>query len=202
MLTVFYGENRAKALEAFDKVKSSATVLPPEADLVEVASSQSIFGENFVVLVESLPADLVKKLAKLGAELREFEFSETDKKKREAEKKRENNRIYAFTDQLLVRDRRSLWLAYHEALRQGFEPEELYWKLSAQLKNINLAKQSGSASEAKMHPFVFGKCQSAGEKFSKEELSRLSIELLDLWHDSHTGRKELVLGLEQFILSV
>ena len=62
--------------------------------------------------------------------------------------------------------------------------------------------QTKDASEAGLHPFVYGKTKQALAKFPKPELAQLSSKILDLWQTSHGGGMEIDLALEQFILGI
>ena len=202
MLQIFYGNHRDKVLAAYRQALKSAVAVPDNANLEELAAGSSMFGDNFVLLEHDIDKELLAKLRELGAELNEYNYSDQEKK---AKKKLESDlqsRIYKFSDALLIRDRRALWVGYHRAISQGFDPEELFWKLSWQVKNILLASKTKSADEASMHPFVYSKSKQASQKFTEPELVGLSSSLLDLWHETHSGKKELPLALEQFILQV
>ncbi len=203
MLTIFYGENRNEVIKAYRKALGEGTTpITFESNLEEIASHKSMFGENFVLLEQELAPELKDRLEKLGAKLCEFKFSKQEKLEKEKLEKGLQSRIYKFSDTLLARDRRALWIGYHRALSQGFEPEELYWKLAWQVKNILIAHKSNTATEADQHPFVYAKSKQASQKFSQSELINLSSGLLDLWRDAHNGKKELPLALEQFILTI
>jgi len=228
MLVVFCGDDVQKAEEAFLVAAEGVPRLDLESleagDLEELARHRDLFGNavryacrgalpreakllaqspnTFIFLTDELSAALKKELSKHGAELCEYNLSVKARQDIEREEKREAARIYKVSDALLARDRRGLWVAYQRALTEGFDPEELYWKLSWQIKNILIASQASSATEAGLHPFVFQKSRGALAKYDKEELIALSGTLLDLWRDTHSGRKELPIALEQFILSV
>jgi len=202
VLRIFYGNNRDKVLVAYRQALTSATAVPEDANLEEIAAHNSLFDENFVLLEYELEEELVGRLKELGAELNEYNFSDKEKKDKKRIENELQSRIYKFSDALLTHDRRGLWVGYHRAISQGFDPEELFWKLSWQVKNILVAGKAKNAGEAGMHPFVYGKSKSANNKFSRGKLINLSGKLLELWRDTHSGRKELPLALEQFILEV
>ncbi|HEY9583081.1 MAG TPA: hypothetical protein VJK09_02090 [Candidatus Paceibacterota bacterium] len=229
MLVVFYGDNLSKAEQAYKSHISELPVLPIDSEfpnLEEVAKHASIFGDKqiyagrgvlatepdiamlvdsphqFIFLEPVLPKEIIKRLEKAGAKINEFSLSERELKEGERVKKQLDSRIYKFSDALLVRDRRSLWIAYYRAISQGFDPEELFWKLFWQMKNILLVSSAKSAKEVSMHPFVFDKSRTALNKFTKGELVKFSGNLLDIWSETHSGKKELPISLEQFILSI
>lgn len=157
----------------------------------------------FCFFEAKLPAPAKKELERLNA-LELFEKSETEREKEKWQEKREAAKIFSVTDALARRDRRGLWIEYWRAMLNGLDPEDVFWKLQWQVKNMLLAAGSKDAAEAALHPFVFGKARAGAANFKHIELISYSSKLLDLWANAHAGDygQDLDLALEQFILGV
>lgn len=96
--------------------------------------------------------------------------------------KKETFNVFALANALGNRDRKQFWLLLTKAAHTGVAPENiagvLHWKVRDML------------------------AKGAAGKYSKEELTGLSRELMELYHDSHRGRGELSLLLERFALTL
>jgi DNA polymerase III delta subunit len=110
--------------------------------------------------------------------------------------------IFSLTDALALRDKKSLWLLLTEALQKGKTAEEITGTLLWQLKTIRVAAQTESASEARMKPFVYDKAKRALKKFSLEELTDYAHDLVVLYHEGHTGKRDIERALERWVLGL
>jgi len=228
MLTVYCGDDIKKAEAGFASATKGATRLVPdllpEGALEELAAHADMFGtgtsyafrgdlpENYVILIKSpsnffilasvLTPPVKKSLIKQGAILEEYSLSESSKVAKEKLDKQKSGRIFKVADRLAARDRKGLWIEYWRLMESGVDAEEIFWKLQWQTKAMLVSSRASSASEAGLHPFVYSKSRAGAANYSKEELISISGKLLDLWRDTHSGRKELPLALEQFILEI
>jgi DNA polymerase III delta subunit len=110
--------------------------------------------------------------------------------------------IFALTDALSARDKKSLWILLTEAWTTGKSSEEIIGTLGWQLKTIRLAAQTKSAEEAGLKPFVYDKAKRALKKFTEEEIAERAHELVMLYHDGHSGRRDIDRALEKWVLTV
>lgn len=108
--------------------------------------------------------------------------------------------IFALTDALCTRDKKSLWILLSEAWQAGKSSEEIIGTLMWQLKVLRLVAVSGSPDEAQLKPFVYEKAKRGLKKFTLEELVDRSHALVTLYHDGHTGRRDLDRSLEAWVL--
>lgn len=158
---------------------------------------------HFIFLESKLPVAISKSLRASGAELMEFALSVRARQEIEWQEKKRKNEIFKLTDALGERDRKRLWILYHSALLRGLDPEEVYWKFIWQIKTVLLSMQTKSASEAGLHPFVYQKARQAAGRFGGvAALGGLFRKLLNVWSATISGRTEISLGLEQFILNI
>ena len=109
---------------------------------------------------------------------------------------------FALTDALVARDKKALWLQLRTLLDNGLRGEEIVGTLWWQLKTMRMAGLTKSAEEAGMKDFSYNKAKQALRKYSKEEVERLSQELLVLYHDAHAGKGDMELSLEKWVLGV
>lgn len=110
--------------------------------------------------------------------------------------------VFAITDALGRRDKKSLWATYHKAIFSGSEPEELHGLLLWQVKTLLVAAQSKNATESGLKPFVWTKSQSFLKNFKEDELKKMSANLVELYHDTRRGIVDFDVALERFILGV
>ena len=145
----------------------------------------------FVVLEGPLLAAAKKKYQKHAAA---FDECNADKAER--------YNIFALAEALAKKDKKQLWVLLHDAKAAGLREEEIIGMLWWQLKSLRLAAVTGSPEEANMKRFPYEKAKRALTKFAPGEVERLSHSLLTLYHDSHAGKREIDLALEQWTLSV
>ena len=105
-----------------------------------------------------------------------------------AAKKEEAFNMFSITYIFAARDRKKLWLQLHEALRAGVVPEAVAGMIHWKIRDM-LARRSFSEGG-------FAK----GEKYSTEELHRISGEMVTLYNESHRGAGDLALLLERYFL--
>ena len=99
----------------------------------------------------------------------------------EAKKKAESFNMFGLAQTFGTRDKKKIWIGLQKAARVDAAPEAvagmLHWKVRDML----------------------GKGSSA---YTKEELNKISRDLVALYHDSHRGAGELELLLERFALTL
>jgi len=170
--------------------------------LLEYGNSVSLFGETPVIIVENLIKEgqvdlsqeelLFLKDSKtiiiwneekiLAPDIKKYKnFSTIEDFKNEKVKQNTKINIFGISDAYSFRDKIKTWFLYRDAINKGSSPEEisgiLFWKIKTMIL-------------------------SGGTKFfSKEELIASSSILVSLYHNSHKGECDFVVGLEQFILS-
>jgi hypothetical protein len=74
-------------------------------------------------------------------------------------KKSEFN-IFSLSDNLFQKDKKSLWLNYHQALKSGLPPEQIFANFFYGLKSLNLAEKF-SEKESGLKTYPYKKAQSA-----------------------------------------
>ena len=126
------------------------------------------------------------------------EYAEETQKYVVSEKKAFNT--FGLSDALIARDKKTLWMLLQEAWKDGRSNEEIIGALFWQLKILRLAEVTKNAEEAGQKPFVYDKAKRGLKKFGEGELTRLSYELVELYHEGHTGKKVLGDALETWIL--
>lgn len=179
-------------LDGVLKNKDSKDVLIKS--LKEIVSSENIF----ILIEEKIDKGTLSKLEKAAKSgsgaVQEFVGKDIQEKKQ--------FNVFKMTDALGRRNKKSLWVLYQEALKNGVSGEEIYGILFWQIKSMMLAGVSNSASEAGLNPFVFKKSTDFLKNYTKEEIQKLSSTLVRIAHDSRRGIHELDIALERFILGV
>jgi DNA polymerase III delta subunit len=106
--------------------------------------------------------------------------------------------VFHIVDAISEKDRSRAWLLFQKALFLGFDPEEVFWKIVWQIKNLMLVKKNC----LNLHPYVFKKINAASRFFTEEELSRCSLELINLYHNSRRGLVDMETGVEKFLIKL
>ncbi len=162
----------------------------------------------------SLPSNLKEELAKqCGADLwslsQELEkYCLTLKTDSFSENKKEETNIFHITDAIASRDKSRAWFLFRQAMMNGMDAEEIFWKIVWQIKNLLLIKKLMPASEKKitettrLHPYVVKKTASASRLFTEEELSKYSSELIELYHNSRRGLADFDTGVEKILIKL
>jgi len=97
-----------------------------------------------------------------------------------AEKKTEFN-VFGLADALAKRDRKTLWLLLMKALREGLAPENIAGVLAWKARTMLAASRAPD---------------------DREQLQKISRDIVVAYHDAHRGAGELGLLLERFVLNV
>lgn len=207
MIYVLTGNDFKKKSAYVEKISRGALVVVLDEDslnkenILSFSSTASLFGETTVVIIDSFSKtdiDLSKKdIEEMSSSLNIFIFleekllvSDLNKFKKNAtiedfslkEKtaKNKSGDNFAIADNFAKRNKFGTWLLFKNAIASGASPEEisgmLFWKTKIMIL-------------------------SSSRYFTNEELKIISSSLVRLHHDSHLGKKDFVVGLEQLILN-
>ncbi len=169
----------------------------PSSSLIfkeEVESSLEAFKESanaFVIIEEALLALPKKVYTKFATTIEEISGDA-----------KERFNPFLLADALLEKDKKRLWILYIEAIQAGLSAEEIIGTLWWQLKTVRLAQQTVNASEADMKDYPYNKAKRGLRNFKEGELQTLSRNLLGLYHEGHSGKKDIDIALERWVLSL
>ena len=152
--------------------------------LADMAASENIF----IVMENTLLADAKKKYSKYVVPI-EFTVD-----------KAERFNSFAIAEALAKKDKRNMWVLLQQARLAGLRDEEIIGMLWWQLKALRLAKLTRTAEEAGMKDYPYKKAKQALAGFKPGEVDTLSHSLLELYHQSHQGKREMDLALEEWVL--
>lgn len=200
------------------------------ADLEELLKSKTLFEEKYVVVCDRLlgiPAAekfVSGNIEKFASSPHIFIFFEEEMEtgildlfKKNAEKIQEFKKTpvaaekynpFPICDAFAAKDKKRLWTLFQRALLGGVPPEDIFWKIWWQMKNLLLVKSLSDAGDKNLakasglHPFVAKKTFSALRNFTGEELAACSSRLVELCRDSRNGGEDMSTGLEKFFLSL
>ncbi|MEA1929522.1 MAG: hypothetical protein U9M92_01375 [Patescibacteria group bacterium] len=191
-----------KRLVASDRLLENKEALIWFEDWLEhIAASTN----TFVLLEEKIDAKLAKKIEKAGGKLGHSKPElghRVSNPQRRSVSKFEVANPFALTNAFGDRDRKKTWVKLQKALYGGETPEQIFWRLSWQIKTMLLVKKSAGAKLKSLKPFVLQKTSRQVAKFEVEELEQFSNKMIALWHDSRRGLSDFGLGLEQLVLSL
>ena len=158
--------------------------------------------ENLFIFIEpSLDKKNLDTLKKFSERVEDYSIAE----KNSAVNKPQIFNIFSICDALGERDRKNLWILFNKALLAGLEPEEIFWKLAWQTKNIYLVKKTTDngkemIGKLKMSPFVVNKAVRYANNWREEEIASLYKDLLDTYHNARRGLVDLENSIEKVIL--
>lgn len=207
MIYIFSGkDNKSKNLEIKKLFKNKEFFFIKREDLsknkiFEYSNIKSLFGESPLVLIENFFDEKNSFSKKEISDLQKSEttfiflednFSSINTKKynefisfksfeNKKEKKIETNISFEIANAFGNKDKMKTWVLFNQAIEKGVEPEQiagiLFWKIKT------LAESKNSL-------------------FSKDEIKRNSSLLISIYHDSHLGKRDFIVGLEQYLLFV
>ena len=194
------GEYIKRILKNSEVFRLSQSQLTREI-FIEYASSSSLFGDSPTIISDNVLRDEVIKFSSKDWTLLQesksiFIFIEDSLLSSEEKKYKKYATIehfdekkvakiskvntFAIADSFARKDKITTWILYNEAIENGVEPEAisgmLFWKIKTLLLN-------------------------GSRIFNEEELKHQSSEIISMYHRSHLGKSDFVVGLEQFILT-
>jgi DNA polymerase III delta subunit len=161
------------------------------AELESLASDLASSSQTFILAEKSLLVGPKKILTTNATSITEY--------KNEAG---EGFNPFQLAEALLRKDKRSLWLLLQEAIKNDLPAEEIIGVLWWQIKTLRLAMLTKSAGEAGIKDFPYNKAKKAIGNFKPGEVEGLALSLLTLYHDGHSGERDIDLALEGWVLSL
>jgi len=161
-----------------------------DLDLKNILSGY-VESENIIIFSEeTVTKPIIKVFEKNEATIQDFG---------KEEKSTENKfNMFSLTDALGARDKKKLWLLFQEAIKNG-SPEEIHGILFWQIKNLALVKNS--STNPSMNPFVYKKTSGYAQKFTDQEIKKMTTKLVHMFHNRDTY-STLAIELEKFILAL
>jgi len=207
MIYILFGNDTKKINSSLKKLTENKEVIYLSQSVIskelinEYALNISLFGESPVVVVENLLSKnefsfSTKELSSLkdsptifilledkllsADEKKYSKYAKTEKFEIKEIKKIPKINTFAIADAYGRGDKIEAWFLYRQAIEAGIEPEAisgiLFWKIKTMILNGN-------------------------KIFSLDNLQKQSKDIVSLYHNSHKGNSDFVIGLEQFILS-
>ncbi len=195
-------------------------------EIEELIGGQSLFGDVFIVILSrTLDQVLIRNILTARApdfqnSTNHFIFSDDElpvdiKEVAEAHSELSQKfdipkkvaprfNFFDLSDQFGRRDKKGTWLLYRQALLAGADPRELhgilFWIVKAMRIASGLSGKPNAAAASGLNPFVFKKAATFARNFAAIELSRISDDLVSLFHDSMRQGRDLEMDIEAFIL--
>ena len=170
-------------------IDNPTTSVDLQTDITDKVLEMSESPNVFIILADSLSANLKKIYTKHATNLEEFTLT-----------KPEPFNPFLLADALLDRNRRRLWVLLQEAVANGRTAEEIVNILWWQLKILRLAEITTNATTAGVKDYPYNKAKRALTKFKTGEVSRLTHSLLVLYHEGHAGERDMAIALEEWVL--
>ncbi len=157
--------------------------------LEEMSESDQLF----FMIENSVDAASLKKIEKFAKQVQEFE---------EKVEKKEERSIFSVANGLVERDRKKLWISYLEFLDKGFVPEEIHGIFFWQVKNMILACLAKKQNETGLSPFAYTNALRGSRNYKTEELQKMSQDLVEMTHRVRSGKGDLDIMLEKWVLGI
>jgi DNA polymerase III delta subunit len=109
---------------------------------------------------------------------------------------------FAFTDAISARNKKEAWIQYQREQASGLAPEQLFWSVTKQIKNLILAGRTKTAAEADLNPFVYKKLKEGRNNYKDQELEEISERLVMGYHEARRGKGEIEMLVEKILLSL
>ena len=193
-----------KYIVFLDRVLETAEAKEAFLDCLKTVSESD---NIFVMLEAKLDKATLTKIEKKAEKVQEFAFSagvQTVTKKDVGDRPATipQFNIFVLSDALGKRDKKNLWVWYQKALLSDIPPEEISGTLFWQVKSMLVARESKTALESGLNPFVFQKSKTYEKNYPGDILPKLSEKLVSIYHDAHRGKGDFAVALERLILSL
>lgn len=162
--------------------------------LSDLSSSANLY----LLIEDTLQPDVLKQLSAVSGQVKKVAGSQSPK----LIERIPGFNPFAVGDALGERDRQRAWVLFQTALARGLAPEEIFWKLVWKVKTLLLFRSASDPSRLGFKPFVLQQARRHSRNFKLEELKKLSVRLVALWHDSRRGLTDFEFGLERLILEI
>src|SRR3990167_6631096 len=210
MLYLIYGTDTHKSRKKLHELLEQAKKRRPNAELFKINNenwnsakfeellvSQGLFEQKYTVVLDNL---FEKKDSKdfILDKIKEMAESEQVFLMLEGAVDSTN---FSITGGLTERNKKNLWVDFISFLLKGVGLEEIHGIFFGQVKNMLLASLEGSQKETGLSPFVYKNALKGARNYKTEELKNMSSELVDMTHKVRTGKGELGVMLEKWVLS-
>ncbi|MEI6843201.1 MAG: hypothetical protein WCK48_01685 [bacterium] len=193
-----------------------------ESRLTELLSSQGLFDEKYIVILDGLLdkgeskdcimgnlGEIQKSIHPFLIMERKIDVRNVEKVKKVSEKffefvtpPKDETGIFVITKPLVEKDKKGLWITYTKLLQDDVAPEEIHGVIFWQIKNMILASRSKDTKESGLTPFQYKIALSGGRQYKDEELIQMSNDLVEMTHKVRSGKGDLEIMLEKWILSL
>lgn len=182
-----------KYIVFLDRVSENASA---KEELSDISLSMNESANIFIVLENTLNAELKKSFEKNAEKVVVSDLL------KENNAKKEDFNIFALSDAFGNRDAFRAWSIYRNAINSGMKVESVIGTIFWQIKSIICAQRASTATEAGLAPFVYSKAKKFSSNFTANELSKLSTDLISLYHDGHRGVIDTEIALEKVLLNL
>ncbi|MEA2112943.1 MAG: hypothetical protein U9P50_03155 [Patescibacteria group bacterium] len=169
--------------------------------LEEIKESENIF----IFIDKKIPKLVLKKIEKHAVKIQEFSLKKSNSRSFTTNKgdfEISDFNILELATYFGNRNKKDLWVLYQKTKLRDIPTEEvsgiLFWQLKVMFQTLN----SKNFTEAGLKPFVFNKAKGYLRNYSKEELKKMSSDLVSIYHEARRRGLEFDLALEKFILEL
>lgn len=166
--------------------------------LKQIAESNNIF----IITEHKLTPAVQKKLKEHAHKVHEFNVVGEGGQFGIAGAQSGTFNIFALADALGEKDKKRLWVLLQKSAHSRVSAEEIHGTLMWQIRMMLIAKQSKTAEECGVKPFVFNKAKRHAENYSLDELRELSQKFVAMYHNVRSGGAEVGVSLERLALEL
>ena len=148
----------------------------------------------WIIVEEKFSATDLKRIEKQAYKI--FDFNNA------VEEKKQKINAFDFAEQFASKNKAGTWKEFQKLRQAELVGEEIHGVLWWQMKALFLAKNSKNAGETGLTPYSYQKAQRLSSGFDAKELSKLLDRLVEMYHEAHRGNVDLLIALEQEVLSL
>jgi len=142
----------------------------------------------FILQEEGITEPRRKKLESLG-----FDIG-----KNTSVVKKFSNEIFALSDSVYARDKKTAWVMF-QTIAQKFVAEEIHGTLLWAVKMMRIYTYANALD---IKPFVASNAARASKKYTPTEIDNMHRKLVHMYHDAHNGKIDFNISLESWLLSL
>lgn len=198
----------AEFLELFKKLAEKIQEFPLLTGLKLSKWVKEKAGEIPFALQEEIIKNCGSDLWRVSKEIEKYELGRAFNQVNQGNTLIEKYNLFAICDAVAEKNKGKAWAFLQEGILSGILPEEIFYKVVWEVKNLLMIKKLQSAGvknlekETGLHPFVAKKALVGARNFTEDELRKHSFGLVKLYHDVRNGRAEFQIGLEKFLLRI
>jgi len=167
-----------------------------EKNMEKIATSQNVF----IFIEDEVEEKILALFKQFAKKTQEFKIRKGPSLGTSQGRSLGGYNPFAIGDALSAKNKTKCWVLFQQALLAGVPAEEIFYKISWQVKALLLIKKN--PKETGLHSFVVQKNLNNIKNFTEQELINYSFDLLKVYHNTRRSLEEFPIGLEKFLVNL